>query len=221
MMIDLCNKLVDNELVKEDLLPNIEVVSMTYDDAPMITKLLAKCFNLPSEMEALAQLLYSNAQLDKSVKAIDKRNGDIYGFLIFSIFPIHVGSPIFHVSPKLGGFLVQFKQLNGHSFILDERLRGTGIDKKMLFHQREYLNEYELIWIAVERDDVAMPPCGPPHDFVRALKSGETAPENQMVGVGTAYGRRCDGEIALGNNFEKRDFRSLPCQRLARRMFRR
>ena len=152
MMIDLCNKLVDNELAKEDLLPNIEVASMTYDDAPMITKLLAKCFNLPSEMEALAQLLYSNAQLDKSVKAIDKRNGDIYGFLIFSIFPIHVGSPIFHVSPKLGGFLVQFKQLNGHSFILDERLRGTGIDKKMLFHQREYLNEYELIWIAVERD---------------------------------------------------------------------
>ena len=150
MMIDLCNKLVDNELVKEDLLPNIEVVSMTYDDAQIITRLLAKCFNLPNEMEALRQLLYSNAQLDKSVKAIDKRNGDIYGFLIFSIFPIHVGSPIFHINPKLGGFLVQFSQLNGHSFILDERLRGTSIDKRMLRLQNEYLNQYELIWCAVE-----------------------------------------------------------------------
>lgn len=151
-MIDLCNRLVDNNLTKEELLPNIEIVSTTYKDAPILVDLLAKCFAIPNKEEALRQLLYSNAQLDKSVKAVDKRNGDIYGFLIFSIFPIHVGSPIFHLSPRLGGFLVQFKQINGHSFILDERLRGTGIDKKMLFHQREYLNEYELIWIAVERD---------------------------------------------------------------------
>jgi len=151
-MIDLCNRLVDNELTKEELLPNIEVVSTTYEDAPILVELLAKCFNLPSQEVALRQLLYSNAQLDKSVKAIDKRNGDIYGFLIFSIFPIHVGSPILHFNARLGGFLVQFTQLNGHSFILDERLRGTGIDRKMLFHQKEYLEEFELIWIAVERD---------------------------------------------------------------------
>ena len=152
MMIDLCNRLVDNELTKEELLPNIEVVSTTYEDAPILVELLAKCFNLPSQEVALRQLLYSNAQLDKSVKAIDKRNGDIYGFLIFSIFPIHVGSPILHFNARLGGFLVQFTQLNGHSFILDERLRGTGIDRKMLFRQKEYLEEFELIWIAVERD---------------------------------------------------------------------
>jgi hypothetical protein len=82
-MIDLCNRLVDNELTKEELLPNIEVVSTTYEDAPILVELLAKCFNLPSQEVALRQLLYSNAQLDKSVKAIDKKNGDIYGFLIF------------------------------------------------------------------------------------------------------------------------------------------
>lgn len=151
MMIDLCNRLVDNNLTKEELLPNIEIVSTTYDDAPILTELLAKCFNLPGgQEEALRQLLFSNAQLDVSVKAIDKRNGDIYGFLIFSIFPIHMGSPIMHLNPKLGGFLIQFNQINGHSFIIDERLRGTGIDKKMLFHQMEYLKKYDLIWIAVE-----------------------------------------------------------------------
>ena len=152
MMIDLCNRLVNNELTKEELLPNIEIVSTSYEDAPILTELLAKCFNLPREEDALRQLLYSNAQLDNSVKAIDKRNGDIYGFLIFSQFPLHIGSPIMHLNIKLGGFLIQFNQINGHSFILDERLRGTGIDRKMLFHQREFLDKYELIWIAVERD---------------------------------------------------------------------
>lgn len=150
MGIDLNNRLVDNDLTREELLPNIEVVNTTYEDAPVITELLTKCFNLPSQKEAIKQLIYSNAQLDNSVKAIDKRNGDIYGFLIFSIFPIHVGSPILHDNIKLGGFLIQFKQLNGHSFIIDERLRGTGIDKKMLFYQKDFLDTYEFIWCAVE-----------------------------------------------------------------------
>lgn len=151
-MIDLCNRLVNNTLTREELLPNMEIVSTSYNDAPILTELLYKCFNLSSQEIALRQLLYSNAQLDKSVKVIDKRNGDIYGFLIFSIFPIHVGSPILHFNARLGGFLIQFNQINGHSFILDERLRGTGIDKKMLFYQKEYLEKFELIWIAVERD---------------------------------------------------------------------
>lgn len=152
MMIDLSNRLKDNDLTREDLLPNIEIVSTGYEDAPILVKLLKKCFNLPSEEDALRQLLYSNAQLDNSVKAIDKRNGDIYGFLIFSMFPIHVGSPILHINQRLGGFLVQFNQINGHSFILDERLRGTGIDRKMLFYQKEFLESFELVWIAVEKD---------------------------------------------------------------------
>jgi hypothetical protein len=150
MMIDLRNILVDNGLQKEEILQNIEVVSTSYEDAPKLTELLAKCFDLPNQEIALRQLLYANARLDKSVKAIDKRNGDIYGFLIFSIYPVHVGSPIFHINPKLGGFLVQFSQLNAHSFIIDERLRGTSIDKRMLRLQNEYLNQYELIWCAVE-----------------------------------------------------------------------
>lgn len=152
MMINLCNKLVENDLSKEELLQNIEIVGTSYEDAPKITELLARCFALPSQEEALRQLIYSNARLDHSVKAIDKRNGDIYGFLIFSDFPLHIGSPILHINPKLGGFLVQFKQINGHSFIIDERLRGTGIDKKMLKFQKEFLDEYELIWCAVEKD---------------------------------------------------------------------
>ena len=150
MMIDLCNTLVDNDLTREELLPHIKVVSTTDKDAPKLTELLAKCFNLPSEEVALRQLLYSNAQLDNSVKVIDERNGDIYGFLIFCSYPLIVGSPIEHINKRLSGFLDAFKQINGHSFILDKRLRGVGIDKQMLFLQKEYLEKYDLIWLAVE-----------------------------------------------------------------------
>jgi hypothetical protein len=151
-MIDLCNTLVDNGLTREEILPKIEVVSTSFEDAPKITELLAKCFALYNQEEALRQLIYSDARLDKSVKAIDRETGEIYGFLIFCNFPLHVGSPIFHINPRLGGFLAQFKQLNGHSFIIDERLRGTGIDKKMLMFQKDFLDEYEMVWAAVERD---------------------------------------------------------------------
>ena len=150
MMIDLCNRLVDNDLEREEILKNIVVTGTTYEDAPILTELLAKCFGLHDQEFALRQLLFSNAQLDNSVKAIDKRNGDIYGFLILSKFPIHIGSPIMHLNAKLAGFLIQFSQINGHSFILDERLRGTGIDKKMLRYQKDFLNEFEMIWCAVE-----------------------------------------------------------------------
>lgn len=150
MMIDLCNRLVDNDLEREEILKNIVVTGTTYEDAPILTELLSKCFGLYDQEFALRQLLFSNAQLDNSVKAIDKRNGDIYGFLILSKFPIHLGSPIMHLNAKLAGFLIQFSQINGHSFIIDERLRGTGIDKKMLKYQKDFLDEFEMIWCAVE-----------------------------------------------------------------------
>lgn len=157
MMIDLCNRLVDNELTKEEILQNIEIVSTSYEDAPKITELLARCFALPSQMEALRQLVYSDARLDYSVKAIDKRTGDIYGFLIFCNFPLHVGSPIMHINPGLGELLSHFSQINGHSFIIDERLRGTGIDKKMLSFQKDFLDKYEMIWCAVEKSLKSLP----------------------------------------------------------------
>ena len=150
MMIVLCNRLVDNDLEREEILKNIVVTGTTYEDAPILTELLAKCFGLYDQEFALRQLLFSNAQLDNSVKAIDKRNGDIYGFLILSKFPIHIGSPIMHLNAKLAGFLIQFSQINGHSFIIDERLRGTGIDKKMLRYQKDFLDGFEMIWCAVE-----------------------------------------------------------------------
>lgn len=42
-------------------------------------------------------------------------------------------------------------QINGHSFVIDERLRGTKLDKKMLLYNFDYINQFDLIWLGVEK----------------------------------------------------------------------
>ena len=150
-MIDLCNKLINNELTREELLERVEIQKTSKNDLDQICKTLAKAFDLSSEAEAYQQLMQSNALLDESIKLVDNENNDIYGLLIFCEYPIHIGSPIMLEYPTLAQYLGQFKQINGHSFIIDERLRGTNLDKKMLYHNLEFLSSnYDLIWMGVE-----------------------------------------------------------------------
>jgi hypothetical protein len=153
MMINLCNKLVDNALAREDLLERVEIRKTSVEDLELVCKVLAKSFNLSSHLEALFQLENSKARLDESVKLVDKETGDIYGLLIFTEYPIDKGSPIRMVESGISEYLSDYKQVNGHSFIIDERLRNSGIDKKMLHFNTKFLAEnYDLIWIAVEID---------------------------------------------------------------------
>lgn len=151
MMLDLCGKFVDNDLTKEELLQNMEIAKMSFDDAPFISDIFYRSFGLPSLEEALRQLIFTNARLEESVKLIDKRNGDIYGFLIFSDHPIQVGSPIETINPYLSAFLGGMKQIHGFAFAIDERLRGFGFDRKMLQYNMDFLENYTYIWCAVEK----------------------------------------------------------------------
>ena len=151
MMIDLCNKLIDNDLTKNDLLERVEIRKTSAEDFEAICKTLAKAFDLSSPNEAAFQLRNSIARLDESIKLVDKYTGDIYGLLIFCDYPITMGSPIMLKERELGLFLDGFKQLNGHSFIIDERLRNCGLDKKMLYFNTDFIKEnYDLLWIGVE-----------------------------------------------------------------------
>ena len=152
MQIDLCNKLVDNDLTRQELLERIEIRKTTSDDLEDVCKVLAKGFGLSSYVEALFQMKNSNARLDESVKLVDKESNEIYGLLIFTEYPIQVGSPIELVENGLSRYLRGFKQVNGHSFIIDERLRSCGLDKKMLYFNSDFLTRnYDLIWIGVEK----------------------------------------------------------------------
>lgn len=151
MQIDLCNKLVDNNLTRDELLEKVVIKKTTKDDLEQICKTLAKAFDLSSEFEAFTQLTQSQALLDESIKLVDKETGDIYGLLMFCEFPIQMGSPIIMRERSLAEYLNNFVQVNGHSFIIDERLRGTHLDKKMLFYNIEFLsNNYDFIWIGIE-----------------------------------------------------------------------
>lgn len=151
MMIDLCNRIVDNDLTREQLLEKVEIKHTTEEDFNDICETLAKAFGLSSKYEAMFQLINSNVLIEQSVKLTDKENGDIYGLLTFCEYPISKGSPIQIVEKGLGEYLDGFKQINGHSFIIDERLRNIGLDKKMLYFNREFLTDnYDMIWVGVE-----------------------------------------------------------------------
>ena len=153
MRIDLCNKLVDNNLTKEDLLERVEIRKTSTEDLVQICKTLAKAFDLSCDAEAYGQLCQSKALLEDSVKLVDKESGEIYGLLIFCEYPIKFGSPISFLEKELSQYLDRFVQVNGHSFIIDERLRGTNLDKQMLYFNIKFLRDnYDFIWMGVERD---------------------------------------------------------------------
>lgn len=148
-----CTKLCDNNLTREELLPYMRIQLTSFGDAPHILKILMKSgFNIQNEQEVLYQLLYSNADLNNSVKLIDTRTNEIYGLLIFSNYTLRQGSPLPIISPKLTEILDNFTQLNGFAFVIDERLRGTSLDKKMLTFNKEYIDKYDFIWCAVEEE---------------------------------------------------------------------
>ena len=151
MQIDLCNKLIDNDLTREDLLERVEIRKTSIYDLEDICKTLTKAFNLNSCLEALFQMENSNAILSESVKLVDKYTNEIYGLLIFTEYPIQIGSPIKMVENGISKSLECYKQINGHSFIIDERLRNCGLDKKMLYYNADFLvQNYDFIWIGIE-----------------------------------------------------------------------
>ena len=101
MMIDLCNRLVDNYLTKDDLLERVEIRKTSPSDLEDICNTLSKAFDMYSSEEAYMQLMQSRARLDESVKLVDKETGEIYGLLIFCEYPIKYGSPILHFEKKI------------------------------------------------------------------------------------------------------------------------
>ena len=152
MAIDLYNRLVDNDLSREDLLENIIVCNVNRNDIAKIIEILSKSFGMGGEYEAFFQIVNSNMDLDNSVKAIDKRDGKIYGLLMFAHYDVADGSPLRMLNPTFCTYLSQYSQINGHSFIIDERLRGTGLDKKMLYYNTDFLKSGDFIWCGVEKD---------------------------------------------------------------------
>ena len=150
-MIQVYDKLQENNKTKDELLSKVIITKTNNKDIFDIIPILYKCFSIESEEETVRQLLYSNADLENSVKLVDKETNEIYGILIFSRFPMEIGSPIMSNNYELGNFLKKYSQINGYAFIIDERLRGTSLDKRMLLFNNVFLSNYDFIWCAVEK----------------------------------------------------------------------
>ena len=86
-------KLVDDGKTTENLMDNIEIRSTSYKDALFIVETMQKCFDIPTDLQSLEQLLYTKALLNNSVKLVDKRDNMIYGFLLLCDYPIERGTP--------------------------------------------------------------------------------------------------------------------------------
>jgi len=150
-MIKVGDKLVDNNLTREELLERVVIKKTTNRDFDAMCRTIMIGFDLSHLYDAEEQLTNSQAYMNESVKLVDKYTGDIYGLLTLSDFPITVGSPIMSYEPEIGKYLSRYNQVNGHSFILDKRLRGLGFDLKMLnFNLKFVTDNFDFVWCGVE-----------------------------------------------------------------------
>lgn len=150
-MLKLCGKLCENNLTTEELLPWMMISKTSVRDIYNVLEIMRKGFGLSSIDEAYFQLSSINVNLEESVKIFDRRNGDIYGILLFAETPLHNGSPLIKMSKNISLLLSEYSQVNGFAFIIDERLRGAHVDKPMLLYNEDYLNKFDFIWCAVEK----------------------------------------------------------------------
>lgn len=152
MMLKLDGKLQNNNLMTTELLENIIVCKTNTNDLFEIAKILNNNMGVHNPFFAFQQLIDSKVILNESIKLMDKRNGNIYGLLILSDFTIDNGSPMRFIDPITIKVIKDIKQINGFLFIIDERLRGTKLDKEMIKMAMPYINEFDFIWVGVEKD---------------------------------------------------------------------
>jgi len=151
--MDTEGKIVDNRKTREELTGMVVIGHTEPSDAWKMCETISTSFKLEGGPdEAAMQLMNSDVMFDRSIKAYDPDTGDIYGLLTICDFDIRKGSPIMIIDPELGMYLGELRQINGHSFIIDERLRNSGLDKKMLMFDIDNLvGKYDFIWCGVEK----------------------------------------------------------------------
>ena len=151
-MKTIINELYNDNKTKEELIDNIAIARIEYNDILDVLFILQKTFHIPTRDEAFNQIYSMSADLPNSVKVFDKRDNKIYGILIFACPDITRATPILNINNTLGSYLKNKNMVNGFAFVLDKRLRGTTLDKQMLMFNKLFLSKYDYIWCGVERE---------------------------------------------------------------------
>lgn len=149
-MLQINNRLNNTTLSRDELLPRIEIQKTTYEDLWEILRIMNECFKIPSDFDAYVYLYNHKINMLNSVKLVDKETHEIYGLLLLGECSMASETPIRWHNPLLTSILPSLKQLNGIAFILDERLRGCYLDKKMLYYNMEYIKKFDIAWCGVE-----------------------------------------------------------------------
>lgn len=147
---------VFHDLQTSDYLEKHCVIGKTSpQDLDAIASILVYCFNIPkmhgSRMDDVMKFIY-DTKLDiyNSVKLFDPYTNRIYGILMVGSKRLHESCPSLMHNSLLYESLKDMKQVNGIGFLIDKRLRGKGYDKKMMMFNKEYFDEYDLIWHGVD-----------------------------------------------------------------------
>lgn len=142
----------DNK-TRESLINSLQIDCVSESDLPFIQDTIADIFCVPSKQIVKRQISSLNIDLDSSVKAFDPIDGQIYGFLLVGAKKIDDDLP-FVKSDDICDIICEImpNQLNGFVFALDKRIRGCGIDKKMLKCVHDKLPHTDIIWCGVNNN---------------------------------------------------------------------
>lgn len=145
------NILQNDDKTREELLENLSIEKTTDDDALEILRIFKENLHVFTYRFAMEQLLNTNTLFEQSVKAIDKRDGKIYGLLLLGRYHISYDTPILNGKESLlREYLKQKSLVHGFAFVLDDRLKGTRTDRNMLMHNMPFIESHDMIWLGVE-----------------------------------------------------------------------
>lgn len=129
----------------------ISVSNIQETDIENIIDFISDNFSLSiPKYEIRRQLTRINMNMSLSVKCTNEQN-EVCGILIMADFHICHGTPISEINHNFAQQLQDFKCLNGFLFLIKEELRGYGIDKILIKSANIKVDDYDIIWGAVDK----------------------------------------------------------------------
>lgn len=187
-MIQIENRFNKKKIEKEELEKFCRISKTNEHDIFEIAKILCYNMGLNNPIMALQQLLNTNVNVNESIKLYDPRDNSVYGVLILSNFPMEKGSPLSIIEPKAAKLLKNYSQINGFLFIIDERLRGSGFDKKMIEMALPYISQFDMIWVGVDKNLKT-------HNYWQRLGLVKTLTTNEAVFYTRFINKKCLEDI--------------------------
>lgn len=151
-MIQVKNIIHEDGKSRKELLNNCQIKKTEIGDLIGIFNIVKDCIGSPFE-SVLDFFDRQQIKLTSSLKVVDKRDGKIYGLLLFSNMRIQGNTPL-HLNTYLYKATNNCIQENGFLLLLDDRLRNNHIDNelfKIAIEDYKLLEEIDFLWCGVDK----------------------------------------------------------------------